>query len=1496
MKTKILSIVTMAMFSLASCQQNEPTTNGNEITEDNNQDDPKVLVAVPIDHPVGVLKDDEGNPLVEFEPGNVDGPPLKKSTPEIDYDEFFGLKPGQKVKLSSYSGAVDPVGTSLKNDFDGDGIPNSKETTSNVWVADYPVIETEIATPVTMSIEILYDNERKEEIIQTDISAEDTTRAQDFASDEVHRNEINERTVQYVDEIATSHSEKHDRSSSVSASAEVNVWGNGAKASYSESSSSSDSFSDSFSEKKNRWKDVPFRNNVEKNGWTIKGNEASKNARNLRQEIRSKGDATTKIKPNAGYVRAALYISNRSVNMPVRLSKIRCSLMFRTPKGELISVNRFDIRNEDYSEFSVDLYGDETFGPYVIQIGGLNTAEVKDAIERGYSPKIYILDYQMTHVEDSNYRAALAENYSGDNLRIVEENAKGRTAGIRIIGPGMREFYRVVAFDSDAAESRTTQPEDVTYISPGVTLEKALNRISYSGKSFEFANYIMDFSSLKFADGTPLAENPKVLVRGIKSVNGIKNNVPVTEVIREEDGSETYVMKPAADWNKEEFETYRLWVVFAESEHYAPNADMIERDPVTGQVAYKKYVYQGKEVVWAQGIGGPDSIIWPGDHYDIVLFDFSEFAGKKEDFGHNAIETPEDETFKFNTRWKLADLGANPFRPDTHSQLLGDVACGDTVELSFKLDKTFYLNPSFGSPEVRDGERIYSDYYYNWEEISDLFDIEEALDFEVSFGLGGHYSSWFNLVRHRSPMSEYLSDEEGQGVEVVDSYWDYLEQEFTLRIRIPDNMPGVPPSGVVKLYMRPALNTAYRESIWPKLPENIKSFRGAVAAGAEKDATEIYVKNAVGAPAAGQEIFIVADDSAASYTIASVQMSHDGIYALTLESGLSKFVGEDTPVFINPETTISTPEVKISVGTTFEDDWNDDKGFDAYEVGEDGRLGLVQDNRDQNNFAKSLGFNTDYVVANWIGNNNYSNPYWNNWTDASFYYDFAKNLNPRFLETSKSSYMGFPGAYSEVDVSDVEHPIAANGYGVQSVIGENYMFVAWIGNDDKLYGQFGDIRGGGEPVWDDVIEIYLFRNEHVFVFGNSVGPDSRFFHLNVSGNNAIIAANDSLAYSNMIGNSGNYMWARLIDLRSGVFVGTDDIVIEKTGPQLVSYSPSVNSYFYQDKIVLFSNGRAVSIDLTTKSLVNEISAYDTPDAIEANCRNYTEIYCKEEGCVATRTKVGVLSVTEFELKNLGLSNPVEKRAYEITDQLFIFDGLDSKISVEDSAFTDSRAIFVWRDAQSNVYYRVRNTELDYFLGQEPLLISSHTDGDQRNPRVVIKNDKALVVWDSFDAGTGYNIRGRVIDLETGLPTEPEDFLISTELMFDQIMPEAVILNGEAFVMWQSQDVNGNYNIVGKLINVHNSAPIESTTVTISDAPFTSGLDMYKNYPRIATDGHGKAFVAWTPGTGPNIAGRFIQVDTEGTVEFQYGMNNFFTAPLVERNYDVKVNLVDDFTY
>ncbi|WP_244407569.1 hypothetical protein [Leptospira interrogans] len=90
--------------------------------------------------PVKTQVNNEGVPV---KPGNS-GAGGAGSTPVTPVDAIFNLPPGRTVNANALMGTIDPTGTNIVNDFDGDGILNQNETLTNVWIADYPQIETTI--------------------------------------------------------------------------------------------------------------------------------------------------------------------------------------------------------------------------------------------------------------------------------------------------------------------------------------------------------------------------------------------------------------------------------------------------------------------------------------------------------------------------------------------------------------------------------------------------------------------------------------------------------------------------------------------------------------------------------------------------------------------------------------------------------------------------------------------------------------------------------------------------------------------------------------------------------------------------------------------------------------------------------------------------------------------------------------------------------------------------------------------------------------------------------------------------------------------------------------------------------------------------------------------------------------------------------------------------------------------------------------------------------
>ncbi|MDY6968066.1 MAG: LIC12048 family lipoprotein [Spirochaetota bacterium] len=1436
-----------------------------------------------------------------------EGPPV---------DDLFKLAPNEWTPLRSVGGAVDPVGTTLPDDFDGDGLANDKETTTNIWVADYPVIETNVAPPVTMKIEILETGHTESVEISSEITSDDTVKTRDASTENIHRDELNTRTVQYQDSYNESSSDSSSSSESESSEKHKSgqgsvLWGlasgGGSKGSSSSSSSSvSESHSEAYGETTTKWADKPFKDNLNRNGNALKTNEASKNARQMRSEIREKVTTTYEVTPNAGYVRAALYIHNYSVNMPVKLTNILCSFMFETFEGQLIPVQSFRLRNDDYSFFSIEIYGNDTVGPYVIELSNLNTNEIKEAIAKGYNPKIFIIDYEMTHVADSNYKLALGESFTGDNLKIIEENAKGRTAGIKFIGPGMREFFRVAAFDTDGNESRNSA-QGVENVSPGVSLEKALRRISYSGISIEFAYYIIDATCM-----IPEMSEPRFLVRTVKSVGGIETRMPAAldafgnPYTVTYNGETVFVTKPICEWENEDFLNFRRWVPLSQAKYYFHAADVLdenfENDP-------ERYNYTDADgITWSiPVIEGIKSIIWPGDHYDLVCLDMSEYLNSARGFGGNPIDR--GSAINFNTSWDLADLGEYPFYPDIRSVYLGEAGLGDTLEFIIKLNSTKYLNPDFGAPEVTVNADIYTDFAYNIENSKKNFYIDEAVDFEISFGLSGEYEDWVNLFPDRSPYSLYKDD-----ITIVDKTWDFMKQEFTFVVQLPTELDGVAEDGPVKLYMRTALNNAYRDSIWILPYSEAKKFRGEIFTDVNKGETEIKISSGMGEIAGGDILVLSTGGSnVTTYQIENVSQN-DSLYIVTLSQELVEDHNHSEFVYVDLDEPLTEPEIRLSIDHTFFSDWNADNSA-IPPVNPDSYIPLMVDNNPVDfTPVKDLGYDTDYIAGNWIGNNNYSNPYWNNWIDASFINGFHdQNLDP-FLQTSQPSFLRLlsknDSGFSGDDIQINSDAITNEHYPLIVASGDKAL-VAWDSFGDgstsqrDIYGRVVDLSGDQPVLSGDEIPICTrsgYQSQKQIAISES--------------DTALAVWSDDYGVADFVwGSTNNFknIHGRLVDVSTGELVGESDFVINThttthpvenvqlgaSLPQLaISGDKALVVWQHLDCSSWFVYPFPINLTFAL-TLHNDVYGriVDTSTGTPIGAADFLIHRGSDHELGVIPGSVYPQIVTDGDqalvIWNVGRSIhgcivDMSSGTPVVGDLLSISSSNYAHTNMKLSA-SDGMALVIWQDNRTGEY-DIRGRLVDISTGDTQgagdFLISTH-NSIQGSPQLATSGEDALVVWDTYYSGR-YHIYGRFVDMSTGTPSGTSDFPISTNSARNHNLPKLAISGNRALVTWRFEDSNGYHDVRGRLVDISSKVPLGG-----SDFLINTNTDYHQRSLNLAISG-GKALVVWNSdhlkdsGHQRDIMGRMA--DMNELDNFMKGFCNFFTAPLIERNYEVQVRI------
>ncbi|WP_257588269.1 hypothetical protein [Leptospira sp. id769339] len=202
-------------------------------------------------------------------------------TPTTPVNNLFTLPPGTKVKAAALGGTIDPTGTTIVNDFDGDGILNTDETTTNVWVADYPVIEAIVAPPVTMKIEILKNSQNTSDEITSEINSSDFESTKNQGSERIHQNEVNLRTVQFQDSYASSNELSNSTSTSMSYGAQTKIGPVSLGFNYASSNSNSWEAKNSLSTTTTKWADKPFKNNIDTQANNLKSSSAASKAKKI---------------------------------------------------------------------------------------------------------------------------------------------------------------------------------------------------------------------------------------------------------------------------------------------------------------------------------------------------------------------------------------------------------------------------------------------------------------------------------------------------------------------------------------------------------------------------------------------------------------------------------------------------------------------------------------------------------------------------------------------------------------------------------------------------------------------------------------------------------------------------------------------------------------------------------------------------------------------------------------------------------------------------------------------------------------------------------------------------------------------------------------------------------------------------------------------------------------------------------------------------------------
>ncbi|MGJ4746164.1 LIC12048 family lipoprotein [Leptospira sp. SA-E8] len=1386
-------------------------------------------------------------------------------TPPVPVNNLFTLKPGTKVNAQALGSAIDPTGTTILNDFDGDGILNINETTTNVWVADYPEIDTVVAPPITMKIAILKSSTGESDEIVSEINSDDLESKKNEGSESVHQSEVNLKTVQYQDQFKSDMEQSESNSIDTSfsyvsqgtpASQGQPATGPGFSTSYAASRSWSKKVA--LETTTTKWADKPFKNDIDREAKAVKSDSASSKARKYRNEKSSKTNETSKIESNAGYVRAALYIKNRSTNMPVRLTNILCTLMFETSRGELLPVQSFRLRNDDFSLFQVDVYGGSEFGPYVVELGNLNTVEIENAIASGYTPKIFIVDYSMTHVPDSNYKSVLL-NYSGDNLKIVEENAKGRTALVKVYGPGYREKFRVAAFD-DLSIANPCTTTTASQLAPGVTLKKSLERISCSGVQLEFGDYVFDLSEL-----APSLNESRVHLKGIKSFAGIPTTIPCdNQTWTGSDGVErtACVQKPLKSWTDEERRSSGVWAIYSKGKYNDPTEYWVDGSNIR--------IFDPGAVRKAQMLKGVDSIIWAGDNYDIVYISVKDMAKNEEfpPYGSTPVgSTPTgggidpnspDSYFKMNTKWDLSMLGEVPYEPDVRSKFLGKIGFGEKLVLTMKLDQTKYLNPSFGTSVDMVTFDYFSDFKYTPAFATKRFNFDEVMDFEISLGFGGKRTDWVHIVR------DTITNDNTRIKKLWIDTSGYTDQTFRICLRMPIDSNVVDPNNsLVTVYLRPALNSAYRRTIWPLRYTDVKKMRGELGEQANQGGTSILVSGAYGNIEPNDKIYIGSDPSA--YTVLANPTipagAPEGTYSISIDPPLRSSYGKTSLVTIPG--ILFEPDVRLNVTKGFVSDWNNQVTVtpaDNPDLKQSVSLiqnGVAPGCSEENQFNPfgCLGYNPDYNAINWMGSYNKGVPFWNSWTDAGSFYSFLAGGSFEIGTASGKSYRASSLASDHVlsdtsaDVPYGEPVSVSNGDAMMvfwkqdtSIVGKvvkitdpqtlvlnQFTLATSVGTATELTAKLDSTSGKVTIIWENGLDIYIaIRN---FADGAVVLAPTKVvtrvsgsrIGLAVGINRALVTWADIVPIPLSL-ESTRSVKGKIYDATNGsVTVNTFNLFTvnswnnwgyeadaDGNGGQYALVSRHWTDYSGNQ-----SNVVNHVVNLSTGAIVNTVTL-STNSVVAINGVN-----------VAAGTNYGLVIYK-------GASGTWYGRSINLTTGAAV--GSSNFDIVVNPAFIRASTIgdyaYVQYSVNGALQVKVVNLALNAFqYGNALTLSSAQVGAAQRSSKVVVSSEGVLFsAWEHTD-GTKKTIRGRTFTFSPWALKGSSEFFLSTKNEGPQTgLPEVGVYQTRALPVWRSEDLS-------------------------TDSIRRFDLDLVN------------------PGS------------------LRYGLNNFFIAPLIERDYKINATIV-----
>ncbi len=1423
---------------------------------------------------------------------------------------LFTFQPGEQVSFKVLADGTEVGGSPIINDFDGDGMDNTDEVTTNIWAAEYPHITTRVVTPVTMQVQALSYQTGITDVRNYQVSGSDLTAESSTSSERFYRQTLSSQAAQYEKAFYPSGVPSGQTSDFItpglgflSLAGQSSGFQNGSSwSAYSQPAPVSPVNIDGG-----------FAADVNVFNWVFQPEFSANAAAQYRIWKRDKEANSYQIDANAGTVRIAMYIKNSGSNVPVRLSNILAALVFETPQGSIITASNFRLRDVSNANlYSLEMNANTEFGPYLIEVPGISTDLIEQAIRYGYTPQIRLLDYDMTHTTNSPFRLSL--NFTGDNLKVMENNARDRTAKINIIGPTARQTFAVAAFatstevPTDACAPVAT-PDATSTASPGVPLTRALDRaacsIAVGGKVggvpvVQYQNYVLDFTGVPVYDNI----NPKIVyVTGIKKIGDIVNNVNCDPAYT----NVCYIR--FADYLTNPNNNFAIWTVFAKGQYF--NYSQFDYTSTSGSGNVKGYpsgTFNSNTRVGAiPKLKGVNSTIWAGDTYDVVYLKVSDIIAMRAQPGGTPIET--GVTLSYNTKWDSSTVGTDPYAPEIGSKFVGKAITGDKVELTFQLNNTKQLNYNFGTGVQGTDSVGYSDFSYTLNTLSQRFDVQKALQFEVSMALGAAKSDWVSVLD-----TTKLAPCNRNALGNPDVNVDFVAQRFTLCFILPKGDRSYTPptvsadytdSTLYSIYLRPKLLDEYRNVIWPEMRTEVRRFKANLNRDYQAGAQLIEVTDVVG-PIAANDTFTLGSDTTV-YTLASyaVVAANPKLANITLSTGLAYLhqAGEKLKANSAP---VPTSQVTVNIGNSYFSSWNNFlAGLPSYSsnarcTGAVKNCDFFDPYSNPATTVGPMGLTYNQSNVNWVGHNLfYESVYDYNGLDASRYSGVmgldlenlivVPNSNPLSKLTMTSrNYVFTPTGSSDLLISNSNADLQDDP---QIAISGNRAIVVWASKDNGynfvIKGRIYDVAAGTPIGGDFQINTTDYSNIHA--------PwQYRTPQVAVADTKAIVVWTDSAAY--YYPNSD--VWARVIDLNSGNGVGNDFRVTSspphmaaKDVPQVTASGSDVviawNASNYPAYGFLIKGRR---VDMNTGLPFGSEFALSSGAYYDDGTPHQSSIALDNGRLIISWASVSTLDGYLYYYTNLldlanntlvgadivlGNNNQVTTGAWGATVPFSV---------------ASNKVMFAWsrRNAigMSSIFGRIMDISTGINLTAEFPISNQSNMLAASGPKISAITDKAFVGWSQGQIAPPYQVitQGAWIDLTAGSLVGSQQQLSPVDVFNYSLADLGRAPLGLACVMRKSDNTGAFSDIVVQTISPFQPTSLAGDPIIVSTTAISQ-----KDTPRLKLNGN-KGMVIWRGydniNTDTNVLGRFVDLKPY----YQYGLNNFFTAPMLESNYTVTAKL------